>query len=123
MESLLFTDFYNKNNNERHVVFDPIVEMVNLKSTDMDKNIQQQFQNVTPWGALTKVIGIPVLTIGLLLFVKINFFFKILLVLLMLLHIIIATCFISYVSKRCNLGEDVSSSSSSSTTIEYKERL
>lgn len=99
-----------------HAMFDPLYEFAELSDDKMDKHLnQQQFNDMTPWRALTKVIGIPTLMLAFIVAVKMNFFLKIILLLMILIHIIVATCFISFLSKT-NFSPDTKTPSSSSSS-------
>ena len=86
-----------------HVMFDPISTFNGLSDEKMDNHLsQEQFKNITPWRALTEVIAIPVVMLAFIVAVKINIFIKIILIFMIVVHVIISTCLVSYLSKNYN---------------------
>lgn len=86
-----------------HVMFDPLNTFKGLNDESMDSHLsQEQFKNITPWRALTEVIAIPVVMLAFIVAVKINIFIKIILIFMIVVHVIISTCLVSYLSKSYN---------------------
>lgn len=86
-----------------HVMFDPLTNFKDLNDAKMDNHLsQQQYKNITPWRALTEVIAVPVVMMTFIVAVKINILIKIILIFMIVVHIIISTCLVSYLSKNYN---------------------
>ena len=86
-----------------HIMFDPLNTFKELNDEKMDNHLsQEQFKNITPWRALTEVIAIPVVMLAFIVAVKINIFIKIILIFMIVVHVIISTCLVSYLSKSNN---------------------
>lgn len=84
-------------------MFDPLMKFKALDDAKMNNHLSQdEYKNMTPWRALTEVIAIPVVMLALLVAVKINIFIKFLMIFMIIVHIIISTCLVSYLSKSCN---------------------
>lgn len=97
-----YNDKNRSSNISRHVMFDPLTNFKDLNEEKMDGHLsQEQYKNLTPWGALTQVIAIPVVMLSFIVVMKINIFIKIFLIFMIILHIIISTCLVSYLSKNC----------------------
>lgn len=95
------------NSIDRNVLFDPVTTFGNLNEEKMDEHLNHnKYKKITPWRALTDVIGIPIIMLVIVAAVKINFFLKIILILLITIHVIIATCLITYLSKNYNKNMD-----------------
>ncbi|WBR61453.1 hypothetical protein [Drosophila suzukii associated hytrosavirus 1] len=85
-----------------HVMFDPLMKFKNLDDAKMNDHLsQEEYKNITPWRALTEVIAIPVVMLAFLVAFKMNIFIKIILIFMIIVHIIISTCLVSYLSKTC----------------------
>lgn len=88
------------NNLTNHVIFDPINKFNEINEAKMDKHLTQHvYSNITPWRTLLEIISIPVVMLALLVTININIFFKIILIFLIIIHIIISTCLVSFLSK------------------------
>lgn len=103
----IFTQYDNiKNKGSSHVMFDPLKNFHNLNDKKMNQNLsQEEYKNITPWRALTEVIAIPVVMLAFLVAIKINIFIKIILIFMIVIHIIISTCLVSYLSKNYQNGQ------------------
>lgn len=88
------------NTQQQHIMFDPLKTFNGLNDEKMNSNLRQDdYKNITPWRALTEVIAIPVVMMAFIVAVKINIFIKIILIFMIVVHIIISTCLVSYLSK------------------------
>lgn len=93
---------------QTHVLFDPIKNFNNLNDISLSNNLnQEQYKNFTPWKTLTEVIAIPVVMMAFIVAVKINIFVKIILILMIVIHIIVSTCLVSYLSKNCSINQEI----------------
>lgn len=97
----IFTQYeYTKDQKKKHVMFDPLTNFTELNHEKMDNHLsQKEYTNITPWRALTEVIAIPVVMLAFLVAVKISIFVKIILIFMIVVHIIISTCLVSYLAK------------------------
>lgn len=114
----------------RHVMFDPLTSFKNLNKEKMNNNLRQdEYKNITPWKALTEIIAVPAVMLVFITAVKINIFIKIVLIVMIVIHIIISTCLVSYLSKSLttlrdnntnkdeNLHQKTSATSSNNQTV------
>lgn len=102
----------------RHVVFDPIINFKGLSEQKMDNHLKHDhFRTMKPWMLLSELIAIPVVTIGLVVTMHMPLIQKFLLIILLIVHIIILTCLISYMSK---LKSDAITNNTTLTTHEQQ---
>lgn len=89
-----------RDNYGNHVMFDPLTNFKDLNHEKMDNHLtQEQYHNITPWRALSEIIAIPVVMMTFIVAVKINIVIKLILLFMIVVHIIISTCLVSYLSK------------------------
>lgn len=99
-----------------HIMFDSFNNFKDLSDDKMDNHLsQQQFKNITPWRALTEIIAIPVVMLAFIVAVKIHILIKIIVIFMVIVHIIISTCFVSYLSKNYNAPLHTNNDNSNAT--------
>lgn len=100
-----------------HIMFDSFNNFKGMSDEKMDNHLsQQQYKNITPWRALTEIIAVPVVLMAFIVAVKIHILIKIIVIFMIIVHIIISTCFVSYLSKNYN----TQSNNSRIENLQYK---
>lgn len=86
-------------------MFEPLKSVQRLDERRMNDNLsQEEYKNITPWRALVEVIAIPIVMMTFIIAFRFNLFIKIFLIFLIVVHIIISTCLVSYLARQAKQG-------------------
>lgn len=86
-------------------MFEPLKSAQRLDERRMNDNLsQEEYKNITPWRALVEVIAIPIVMMTFIIAFRFNLFIKIFLIFLIIVHIIISTCLVSYLARQAKQG-------------------
>lgn len=89
-----------------NTMFDPLKNAQRLDEQRMNNNLsQEEYKNITPWRALVEVIAIPVVMMTFIVAFKMNILIKILLIFMIVVHIIVSTCLVSYLARQAAAKE------------------